>query len=211
MKTKGVLIVISGFAGAGKGSIVKGLINQYEGQYALSVSATTRPARNGEIHGKEYFFLTKEEFERQIDEGNFIEYANYVGNYYGTPKDYVLDQLEQGKNVILEIEVQGAAKVREAYQDALLLFVTPPSVDELSKRLIGRGTETLEVVEKRMQRAYEEAKLMSTYDYLIVNDVLEEAIKQTHYIIQNEHFGIRQNVDFIENIQTQLKNYNKGE
>ncbi|MCR5665810.1 MAG: guanylate kinase [Eubacterium sp.] len=211
MKTKGVLIVISGFAGAGKGSIVKGLLESYPGKYALSTSATTRSPRAGEVHGREYYFLSKEEFEDMIQKDSLIEYANYVGNYYGTPKEYVLKQLEEGQDVILEIEVQGALNVRKTFPDALLLFVTPPSATILEQRLTGRGTETADVVKKRMKRAYEESQMMKEYDYLIVNDSLEEAIKQTHCMIQNEHYKIDQNHTFIKDLETQLNDFYKGE
>ncbi|SDB09570.1 guanylate kinase [Eubacterium oxidoreducens] len=211
MNKKGVLIVISGFAGAGKGSIVKGLLEHYPGKYALSTSATTRSPRPGEKHGKEYYFLSVEEFEEMIQKDSLIEYANYVGNYYGTPKEYVMKQLEDGQDVILEIEVQGALNVRKSFPDALLLFVTPPTAQILEQRLTGRGTETAAVVKQRMKRAYEESQMMKKYDYLIVNDSLEDAIKQTHSIIQNEHLKISQNCSFIKEIETQLNDFYKGE
>ena len=148
-KNKGILTVVSGFSGSGKGTIMKELLKRYEGQYALSVSATTRNPREGEVDGREYFFRTREEFEQMIAEDALVEYARYVGNYYGTPRAYVEEQLEAGKDVILEIEIQGALKVKEKFPDTLLLFVTPPSAEELKNRLVGRGTETMKPVWKR--------------------------------------------------------------
>ncbi|HIW21611.1 MAG TPA: guanylate kinase [Candidatus Dorea intestinavium] len=204
MKEKGILTVVSGFSGSGKGTIMKGLLEKYQ-DYALSISCTTRNPRCGEEHGKEYFFVSQEEFEKMIDKEDLIEYANYVGNYYGTPKSYVEEQLESGKDVILEIEMVGAIKVKEKFPDTLLLFITPPSVSELKKRLIGRGTETKEVIEDRIKRAAEEAAIMDKYDYLIVNDDLEDAIEEVHSIIKNERRRCFRNQDFIEKIKEELK------
>ena len=148
MKTnRGILIVVSGFSGSGKGTIMKELMKKHSEYYALSISATTRNPRPGEQDGVEYFFRTREEFERMIAEDELVEYAEYVGNYYGTPKAYVEEQLNAGKDVILEIEIQGALKVKEKFPDTLLLFVTPPSAEELKKRLVGRGTEEMSVIE----------------------------------------------------------------
>ena len=143
MNQRGILIVVSGFSGAGKGTLMKELMKRYEETYALSVSATTRNPREGEVDGREYFFKTTEEFEKMIAKEELIEYARYVENYYGTPRTYVEQQLEAGKDVILEIEIQGALKVKERFPDTLLLFVTPPSAKELRRRLVGRGTETM--------------------------------------------------------------------
>ena len=150
MENKGILIVVSGFSGAGKGTIMRALLDKYEETYALSVSATTRDPRPGEVEGREYFF---EEFEKMIAKEDLIEYAKYVDNYYGTPRTYVEEQLERGRDVILEIEIQGALKVKEKFPETLLLFVTPPSAAELKRRLEGRGTETPEVIASRMKRA----------------------------------------------------------
>ena len=157
MKKKGILIVVSGFSGAGKGTLMNRLLKEYD-DYALSISATTRKPRAGEADGREYFFKTIEEFEKMIAEDALIEYARYVDNYYGTPKAYVEQKLEEGKDVILEIEIQGALKVKEKFPDTLLLFVTPPDANTLKNRLVGRGTETMDVIESRMKRAKEEAK-----------------------------------------------------
>lgn len=205
MKEKGILIVVSGFSGAGKGTIMKELLKKYEEKYALSVSATTRAPRPGEQEGREYFFRSVEEFEKMIAKEELIEYAKYVDNYYGTPRAYVEEQLEAGKDVILEIEIQGALKVKEKFPETLLLFVTPPSAEELKRRLVKRGTETMEVIASRMERAREEAEGMEQYDYLIVNDVLQDCVEEVHQIIQGEHRRSFRNRDFIEKMRKELK------
>lgn len=151
MSKKGILAIISGFSGAGKGTVVNRLLEKES--YAVSISATTRKPRTGEVDGQNYFFRTKDEFEKMIANEQLIEYAEYVGNYYGTPKDYVFKKLDEGFDVILEIEMQGALKVKEKFPETALIFITPPSADELKKRLVGRGTETAEQIEKRMSRA----------------------------------------------------------
>ncbi|MCB7521852.1 guanylate kinase [[Clostridium] hylemonae] len=204
MNKKGILTVVSGFSGAGKGTIMKELLKKYD-NYALSVSATTRAPRPGETDGREYFFKTKEEFEKMIAQDELIEYASYVNNYYGTPKAYVEEQLVAGKDVILEIEIQGALKVKEKMPDTLLLFITPPSVEELRKRLVGRGTETMEVIESRLKRAGEEAEGMDRYDYLIVNDKLDICVEDVHEIIRGEHLRSFRNAEFIEHMKAELK------
>ncbi len=210
-KNKGILTVVSGFSGAGKGTIMKELLKQHPDTYALSISATTRNPRPGETDGVEYFFRTREEFEQMIAEDALIEYAQYVGNYYGTPKTYVEEQLLAGRNVILEIEIQGALKVKEKFPDTLLLFVTPPSAEELKNRLVGRGTETMDVVESRLRRANEEAEGIEQYDYLVINDVLEDAVEEVHQIIQNEHYRVSRNETSIEMMRNELKKFSKGE
>ncbi|MDR1018336.1 MAG: guanylate kinase [Lachnospiraceae bacterium] len=203
---RGILVVVSGFSGAGKGTLMKNLLLQHN-DYALSISATTRKPRSGEEEGREYFFKTKEEFETMIENGDLIEYANYVGNYYGTPKDYVEDKLSQGKDVILEIELQGALKVKERFPKTLLLFVIPPSVSELKKRLIGRGTESEEVINARINRAKEESKYIKDYDYLIVNDDLNICTNELHQIIQNEHYRVNRNDEFVNQVIDELNRY----
>ncbi len=208
MSKKGVLTVVSGFSGAGKGTLMKALLKKYD--YELSISATTRSPREGEEHGREYFFLTREEFESMIETGKLIEWAEYVGNYYGTPKEYVEQRLNEGKDVILEIEIQGALKVREIFPDALLLFVTPPNITELKSRLVGRGTESMETIMKRLARASEEANFMEHYDYIIVNDDLDECVETTHQVIMNEHYKVSQNKNFIEAITAELKAMKEG-
>ena len=204
MGERGILIVVSGFSGAGKGTVMKEIMGRY-GNYALSISATTRKPRPGEEEGREYFFKTAEEFEKMIAKDQLIEYARYVDNYYGTPRAYVEEQLEAGKDVILEIEIQGALKVKEKFPETLLLFVTPPTAKELRSRLKGRGTETEDVIDFRMNRAKEEAEGMNRYDYLIVNDVLEECVGLVHQIIQGEHRRSYRNVAFIERMKEELK------
>ncbi len=204
MKRKGILIVVSGFSGAGKGTLVKKLVERYD-NYALSISATTRQPRPGEEDGREYFFLKKEQFEQKIAENGLIEYACYCDNYYGTPREYVEQQLSEGRDVILEIEIQGALRIKEQYDDALLLFVMPPSAAELRRRLVGRGTEPEEVIEKRMRRAAEEAQGIGAYEYIVVNDDLETCVGQLHEIILAAHNTPVRNREFIENIRTELE------
>lgn len=206
--SKGILVVVSGFSGAGKGTVMKRLLEKYN-DYALSVSATTRNPREGEVDGREYFFRSKEEFEKLIDEDALIEYAQYVGNYYGTPRSYVEEQLSQGKNVILEIEIQGAMKVKKKNPEALLVFVTPPTVEELKNRLVGRGTETGDVIADRLARAAEEAEGMGAYDYILVNDDLEECVDNLHQIIRSEHARTARNTEFVEEIRQQALVFKK--
>lgn len=207
---KGILAVVSGFSGAGKGTVMKALLQKYD-NYALSISATTRAPRNGEVHGREYFFKTIEEFEQLIADDQLIEYAKYEKNYYGTPKAYVLEQLDAGKDVILEIEVQGALKVKEKMPDTMLVFLTPPSAEELRRRLVGRGTEPMDVVESRLSTANEEAKVMDQYDSVLINDNLEECVDSLHQLIQCEKYSADRNAEFISNIKEELKVFLKGE
>ena len=183
--SKGVLTVVSGFSGAGKGTVMKRLIQKYD-DYALSISVTTRNPREGERDGIEYFFKTKEEVETMIENDEFLEYARYVDNYYGTPRFYVEEMLAKGKNVILEIEIQGAMQIKAKNPEAVLVFVTPPSFEELRNRLVGRGTETADVIESRLRRASEEAEGMPSYDYILVNDQVEDCVDRLHQIILSE-------------------------
>ena len=203
MNRKGIIIVVSGFSGAGKGTLMKELIKKHEG-YALSVSATTRSPRPGEENGREYFFVSNEEFEKLIAENGLIEHAGYVDHYYGTPRKFVEDKLAQGIDVILEIEIQGALQIKEQYPDAVLLFVMPPSALELKNRLVGRGTETEEVISQRLKRAKEEAVGIEKYDYIVINDVLEECVENLHQIIEAAHAAPSRNLDFIDTIRKQL-------
>ena len=203
MKTKGILIVVSGFSGAGKGTLMKKLVQSYD-NYALSISMTTRSPRNGEVAGKDYFFISKEEFEGHIAKDELIEYAGYVSNYYGTPKTYVEQKLKEGKDVILEIEIQGALKVKEKFPEALLLFVMPP-------RLIERGSETIEVIQERLLWAVEEAHGINNYEYIIINDDLVQCISDMHHIIQSAKYKTDRNKEFIDNIRNELKDLSKGE
>ncbi len=211
MKETGFLVVLSGFAGSGKGTIMKELLARYPDEYALSVSATTRKPRPGEVEGREYFFRTTEEFEQMIAEDALLEYARYVDNYYGTPRAYVEEQLQSSRNVILEIEIQGALLIREKFPDTLLLFVTPPSAAVLRDRLVGRGTETPEVVHSRLSRAIEEADGCEAYDYLVVNDELDACVEEVHRIIRSERHRMRHRLSEIETIKQDLKQLVKGE
>ena len=210
MKRKGILIVISGFSGAGKGTLVKQLMKTYD-NYALSISMTTRSPRQGERDGVEYFFSTRENFEKKIAEDGLIEYAEYCGNYYGTPRSYVEQQLKEGKDVILEIEIQGALKVKEKLPETLLLFVTPPSAKVLKERLVGRGTETMEVIEQRMSRAVEESQGIEAYDYLVINDDLQVCTEEIHRIVQSAKSAAVRNTEFIEQIRNELEQLAKGD
>lgn len=198
MENRGVLTVISGFSGAGKGTVVKQLVEKYH--YGLSVSATTREPREGEVDGREYFFKTKDEFVQMINQNELIEYAQYVDNYYGTPKEYVMRQLESGTDVILEIEMQGALRVREILPEVNLIFLTPPSAAVLEQRLRSRGTEPDDVITRRLRRAHEECVYMSQYDYIIVNDVLEECVEKVHRLIQSLHHKRQQQDSLIRKI-----------
>ena len=202
MNHQGILVVVSGFSGAGKGTLMKELLKRYD-NYALSISATTRAPREGETDGKEYFFVTKEQFEKMRDERKLIEYAQYVNNYYGTPKEYVEQKMAEGKDVILEIEIQGALKVKKRFPDALL-FVTPPSAEELRRRLVGRGTETLEVINARLARAAEEASGMEAYDYLLINDDLDRCVEEMHQLIQLQHRKTSYHLDFLSKMREDL-------
>jgi len=204
MKQQGILVVVSGFSGAGKGTIMKALLNKYD-NYALSISATTRNPREGEVHGREYFFLSTEQFEEMIKADQFIEYAQYVKNYYGTPRSYVEEKMAEGKDVILEIEIQGALKVKEKFPETLLVFVVPPTAEDLKNRLVGRGTETKEVIEERMKRALEESEEMDSYDYILVNDTVEKAVEDLHNLIQSQHLLARCNAERIVKMKEELK------
>lgn len=196
---KGSLIVISGFSGAGKGTLVKRLLETHD-EYALSISMTTRNPRPGEENGKSYFFVTEEEFKKTIAENGLLEYAQYCDHYYGTPLAYVNQCLEAGQNVILEIEIQGALKVKEMLPDTILIFVTTPSAQILRDRLIGRGTETPEVVEKRLSRAVEESKGVENYDYVVINDDLDQCVEEIHAIVEASHWKSGLHLDLIDEI-----------
>ena len=196
---KGILLILSGFAGSGKGTIVKELLDKYD-NYALSVSATTRSPRPGEKDGREYFFKTVEEFEDMIKAEELLEYARYVDNYYGTPAEYVEKMLKDGKDVILEIEQQGALQIKEKRPDALLLFVMPPSVDEVYNRLKGRGTENEETIMKRMRQGAKESEVIEKYDFLIINDDLDECVQRVHSTIQSAKYATFRNTDLIDDV-----------
>ena len=204
MNSKGIIIVISGFSGVGKGTIMKGLTSKYD-QYALSISATTRKPRPGEVDGQSYFFVSQDEFKKLIDEDGLIEHACYVDNYYGTPRKYVEDKLNAGKDVILEIELQGARQIKERYKDSISIFVMPPSAGALKERLEGRGTEAADVIKKRLSKAVEESEGIEEYDYIVVNDDLEQCIEMTHDIIQSAHYKADRNIDFIDDVRGELR------
>ena len=210
MERKGILIVISGFSGAGKGTLVKALLEKYD-NYALSVSMTTRQPRPGEREGIEYFFTDREHFEEIIKQDGLVEYATYCDNYYGTPRAYVEEQMAAGKNVILEIEIQGALKIKEKFPESLLIFMTPPSAEELKRRLETRGTESAEVVAKRLARAVEESEGMEAYDYIAVNDKLEECVEEVHHLVEAARRAPVRSQEFIKEIKKELKRFAKGD
>lgn len=205
MNRKGKLIVISGFSGAGKGTVCKGLCEKYD--YRLSVSATTRQPRPGEENGREYYFKTEDEFKDLIDYNGLIEWAQYVDNYYGTPRKFVEDSIAEGKDVILEIEVQGAMNIKKQYPDAIMIFITTKDIPTLKDRLVGRGTEAEEIVNKRMHRAYEESEIIDNYEYIVVNDDLNTCIDVVNSVILGEKCKRENNTLFIEEIKDELKAY----
>ena len=185
IKRKGLLLVVSGPSGAGKGTICKALLNKND-QIKLSVSATTRKPRNGEVDGVNYFFIEKDKFTTMIENGEFLEYAQIYDNFYGTPKAAIMECLEKGQDVILEIEMQGARQIKDVCPDGVFIFVLPPSLEELKNRIVGRGTETAEEIEKRFSCAFDEINRIVDYDYFIVNDDVEKSVKQVESIILSE-------------------------
>lgn len=215
MSRQGKLLVISGFAGTGKGTVVKKLLELYD-NYQLSVSATTRIPRAGEVDGREYFFKTVEQFKEMIANNELLEYAEYVNNYYGTPKEYVSSQLEKGNNVILEIESVGALNIKKIFPDAVLIFIMPPSAAELERRLRGRNTEDEATILKRLGKASSEAGSVEKYDYVVVNDLVEECAELINGIAVNDvqickAQGAAENIQLINNIKEELKIYSEGE
>jgi len=204
MASKGTLTVISGFSGVGKGSVMNSLVSRYEG-YALSVSATTRDPRPNEVHGVEYFFISMKEFLEMIAAEGLVEYAQYCGNYYGTPKAFVEKKLEEGKDVLLEIEIQGAMKVRGQFPDATLVFVMPPSAQALYDRLTGRGTDAPDKIRSRIERAVHEAEGIEDYDFIVVNDEIDTCADELHRLIQARKLRTSQNVPFIEEIRSGIR------
>ena len=194
----GLLLVVSGPAGVGKGTLDKALMER-NSRIKMSVSATTRAPRPGEVEGVHYFFKTEEEFKAMVERGEFLEYMHVFGsNYYGTPRSFVEQHLSNGFDVILEIDVQGAMKVKQAFPDAILIFITAPSMSEIKSRLIGRGTESMEQVEKRFATAFEEVQMIPRYDYVIVNDVVDKAVHHMEAILEAERCRVSRSSDLIE-------------
>lgn len=190
MTERGLLIVFSGPSGVGKGTVRQEIFSTPDHKFEYSVSMTTRQKRPGEVDGVDYFFRTREEFEELIKNGQMLEYAKYVGNYYGTPLTYVNETLDKGIDVFLEIEVQGALQVKKKVPDGVFIFLTPPDLDELKDRLVGRGTDSEEVIRQRIERAKEEIALMREYDYAVVNDEVPLAAERVKRIIEAEHFRV---------------------
>lgn len=191
MKKQGILLIISGPSGSGKGTIVEQLCRRDD--FSLSISATTRKPREYEENGVHYFFHTREEFEQMQERGDLLEWAEFCGNYYGTPKKYVVEQLQAGHNVILEIEVQGALQVKKIYPDGVLVFLVPPNLEELGNRLTKRGTEDKETINRRLRRALEEMELVENYDYVVINDTIEQATADLRTIVQAEKMKCSRN------------------
>ncbi|MFX0562281.1 guanylate kinase [Bacillus pumilus] len=187
MKERGLLIVLSGPSGVGKGTVRQAIFSQEDTKFEYSISVTTRKPREGERNGVDYFFKSREEFEHMIENKKLLEWAEYVGNYYGTPVDYVEQTLSEGKDVFLEIEVQGALQVREAFPEGLFIFLAPPSLSELQNRIITRGTESEELIRNRMVAAKEEIEMMDAYDYVVENDDVELACERIKAIVLAEH------------------------
>ena len=201
MTKRGLLIVLSGPSGVGKGTVRAAIFSKGEQKFVYSISATTRLPRTGETDGVDYFFKTREEFEQMIQNKQLLEYAEYVGNYYGTPLEYVENTLATGKDVFLEIDVQGAIQVRELMPEGVFIFLTPPDLNELESRIVNRGTDSDEVIAKRMKTAREELELMKYYDYSVVNDTVNNAVQKIEAIIQTEHLRIIRNLDTIEELE----------
>ncbi len=202
MKNRGLLMVVSGPAGAGKGTICGAFMERHP-EVHLSVSATTRAPRAMEQEGIHYYFLHKQQFEQMIQDGNLIEWAKFCDNYYGTPRAIVEEKLAAGQDVLLEIEVQGAMQVKEKFPEAVLIFVLPPSMEELRSRIIGRGTETMDVINKRMARAEEELNMAQQYDYFILNDVIEDAVNRLESVVQAEKIKISRNLTLLKEVRGQ--------
>lgn len=199
-KEKGLLLVVSGPAGVGKGSIDRILLDRHD-NIKLSVSATTRGPRPGEIDGVHYFFIDEDKFRSMIDNNEFLEYMHVFNlHYYGTPRSFVEKELAQGNSVLLEIDVQGAMRVKQAYPDAVLIFIAPPSMKQLKERLVGRGTETPEQIEKRFSTAAGEIRMMENYDYVVVNNILEDAAVQVENIISAEKCRVRRNSELVSEL-----------
>ena len=209
-KQRGLLVILSGPSGVGKGTVRAAVCKQEDCEYVYSVSATTRSARPGEIDGKDYFFVKREEFESLIANQALLEYAEYVGNYYGTPLDNIEKNLAEGYDVFLEIEVQGASKVRQRMPEGIFIFLAPPSLNELETRLVDRGTDSKEKIAQRMKQAKREIEMMAEYDYVVVNDQVDNAVRKINAIIECEHLRVSRVIDKIQIGMDQYLN-NKGE
>jgi len=199
---EGILLVISGPSGSGKGTVVEEIAKNEN--YALSISATTRKPRNYEKHGEHYFFCTKDEFKELIKNNMLLEWAEFCGDYYGTPKEYVEKSIKKGENIILEIEVQGALQIKKLLPDSVLIFVMPPTVEELRNRLVKRGTETEELIEKRIKRSNEEITLISNYDYVVINNEIEDAVKDILAIARAERLKTYKNTEAIKKFKGEI-------
>lgn len=204
---KGKLIIVSGFSGVGKSSVVTKLVEKYPEEYALSISATTRKIRQGEIDKKSYFFVSNDEFLNMINKNELLEYANYVGNYYGTPKSFVNKKLEEGKNVILEIEVQGAKQIKKNFSDSIAVFITTKDAKILMDRLLKRGTNTKEDLIKRIKKSIEEANDIEIYDYILINEDFDTTVENLHDVIHNSNNNIsyKNNINIIKTIQNEMR------
>ncbi|GAB6706442.1 guanylate kinase [Streptococcus uberis] len=205
MSERGLLIVFSGPSGVGKGTVRKEIFSTPNHKFEYSVSMTTRAQRPGEVDGVDYFFRTREEFEELIKQGQMLEYAEYVGNYYGTPLSYVNETLDKGIDVFLEIEVQGALQVKSKVPDGVFIFLTPPDLAELQDRLVGRGTDSKEVIAQRIEKAKEEIAMMREYDYAVVNDQVSLAAERVKRIIETEHFRVERVIGRYDKMIKQTK------
>ena len=205
MAKRGMLIVLSGPSGVGKGTVRKALFEDPEVDFNYSISMTTRNPREGEKNGVDYYFVSKEQFEENIKNGEMLEYAKYVDNYYGTPLNYVNEQLNAGHDVFLEIEVNGALQVRANCPDGVFIFLTPPDIKELRSRLVGRGTDDLEVINKRIQKASKEIRMMQNYDYAIVNDKIKNAVEQIKDIVKSERLKVNRVIpDYLDSLGDEI-------
>ena len=206
MTKRGMLIVLSGPSGVGKGTVRKAIFDQPGNDFQYSISMTTRKPRPGEVNGKDYFFVSKEEFEQKIQAGEMLEYAKYVDNYYGTPLKWINDTLDAGKDVFLEIEVNGAMQVRSKSPNGVFIFLTPPDLMELKQRLIHRGTDSTEVINKRIKKAFSEIEMMQNYDYAVVNDEVPNAVEKVKEIIRSERLRVRRVMpDYLEMLGESMK------
>lgn len=206
MTKRGMLIVLSGPSGVGKGTVRKAIFDQPGNDFQYSISMTTRKPRPGEVNGKDYFFVSKEEFEQKIQAGEMLEYAKYVDNYYGTPLKWINDTLDASKDVFLEIEVNGAMQVRSKSPNGVFIFLTPPDLMELKQRLIHRGTDSMEVINKRIKKAFSEIEMMQNYDYAVVNDEVPNAVEKVKEIIRSERLRVRRVMpDYLEMLGESMK------